>query len=61
MTNANYCVSKQKSPFNVQKRPVDFKGTIQNVYGCGFHIAVTFRKLSLTEFWYDIKEEYPVI
>lgn len=26
-----------------------------------FYIAVTFKKLSLTEFWYDIKEEYPVI
>lgn len=61
MTNANYCVSKQKSRFSVQKRPVDFKGTIQNVYGCGFHMAVTFRRLSPTEFWCDIKEEYPVI
>lgn len=48
MTNAGYCVSKQKNPFNVQKRPVDFKGIVQNVYRSGFYIAVTFKELSLS-------------
>lgn len=44
----NAIVWVKKNPFKVQKRPMDF--TVQKVYGCDFHITVTFEKLSLIEF-----------
>lgn len=43
----------------MQERLRDFKVTIEKVYGCGFHIALTFKKLPLIVFWYDSKEDYP--